>query len=180
MLAYCHGEYFTLPRRPLGTFGHSVARKSVRQARHLQKFQREKKKAIIYTVFKLLIGYYEQEDSFNRIKDCAVGFKLFWNCNSPLNINPSSKNMIADEDIHVTNGGIILRWLVVLDPIEGFASRTDTSLAIINQARESGIAVDTATISNLFFETHAAVIAADDSGRQHVRALQGVRPDFHA
>ncbi len=33
LLAYCHGEYFSLGRRPLGTFGHSVAGRAVRQAR---------------------------------------------------------------------------------------------------------------------------------------------------
>lgn len=64
-----------------------------------------------------------------------------------------------------------MKWLVVLDPIEGLVSKTDTSIAIINQARESGISVDTATIENLFFETHAAVIATDDSGRQQARPL---------
>jgi glutathione synthase len=66
-----------------------------------------------------------------------------------------------------------VEWLVVLDPIEGLVSRTDTSLAIINQARKSGITVDTATIENLFFESHAAVIATDDSGRRQVKALGG-------
>lgn len=66
-----------------------------------------------------------------------------------------------------------MEWLVVLDPIEGLVSRTDTSLAIIDQARNSGISVDTATIENLFFETHAAVIATDVSGRQNVKALGG-------
>lgn len=64
-----------------------------------------------------------------------------------------------------------MEWLVVLDPIEGLAPRTDTSLAIIEQARKSGIGVDTATIGNLFFETHAAVLATDDSARQRRRAL---------
>lgn len=44
LLAYCHGEYFTLSRQPVGTFGFSVARKSVRQARHQKKFQRKKVK----------------------------------------------------------------------------------------------------------------------------------------
>ena len=63
------------------------------------------------------------------------------------------------------------KWLVVLDPIEGLHSRTDTSLAIINQARAVGITVDTATIEKLFFENHAAVIATDVSGRQHAEAL---------
>lgn len=64
-----------------------------------------------------------------------------------------------------------MEWLVVLDPLEGLASRTDTSLAIINQAREAGINVDTATIEKLFFETHAAVIATDYSGMQKAKAL---------
>jgi len=64
-----------------------------------------------------------------------------------------------------------LKWLVVLDPIEGLVSKTDTSIVIINQARASGISVDTATIENLFFETHAAVIATDDSGRQQAKPL---------
>ena len=64
-----------------------------------------------------------------------------------------------------------MKWLVVLDPIEGLVSKTDTSIAIISQARESGITVDTATIENLFFETHAAVIATDDSGKQQAKAL---------
>lgn len=41
MLAYCHGEYFSLSRQPLGSFGYSVARKSVRQARHKKKFQQK-------------------------------------------------------------------------------------------------------------------------------------------
>ncbi len=65
----------------------------------------------------------------------------------------------------------MVKWLVVLDPIEGLVSRTDTSLAIISQARAVGIAVDTATIENLFFETQAAVIATDDSGRRQAKAL---------
>lgn len=64
-----------------------------------------------------------------------------------------------------------MEWLVVLDPIEGLVAETDTSLAIIDQARKSGINVDTATIEQLFFETHAAVIATDSSGRKWVRAL---------
>jgi flavin reductase (DIM6/NTAB) family NADH-FMN oxidoreductase RutF len=42
LLAYCHGEYFSLSRQPIGSFGYSVARKSVRQARHRKKFQQKK------------------------------------------------------------------------------------------------------------------------------------------
>lgn len=64
-----------------------------------------------------------------------------------------------------------MEWLVVLDPIEGLVAKTDTSLAIIDQARKSGINVDTATIEQLFFETHAAVIGTDSSGRKRVRGL---------
>ncbi len=64
-----------------------------------------------------------------------------------------------------------MEWLVVLDPIEGLVAKTDTSLAIIDQARKSGISVDTATIERLFFQTHAAVIATDSFGRKRVRAL---------
>lgn len=37
LLAYCHGEYFPLGRQPLGTFGHSVARRTVRQANQRQR-----------------------------------------------------------------------------------------------------------------------------------------------
>jgi len=65
-----------------------------------------------------------------------------------------------------------LQWLVVLDPIEGLVSKTDTSLAIIRQARASGIDVDTATIEDLFFETHTAVLATDAAGRKGAKALQ--------
>lgn len=63
-------------------------------------------------------------------------------------------------------------WLVVLDPIKGLVSKTDTSLALINQARESGISVDTVTIDQLFFETHAAAIVTDYAGKESQRALK--------
>jgi len=43
LLAYCHGEYFSLGRHPLGTFGHSVAKKSTRQAIHAKRYQTKKK-----------------------------------------------------------------------------------------------------------------------------------------
>lgn len=42
LLAYCHGHYFSLPKRPLNTFGYSVASKAVKQAKH-QKRMRERK-----------------------------------------------------------------------------------------------------------------------------------------
>ncbi len=44
LLAYCHGEYFALNRRPLATFGHSVAKKSTRQAQHRKRMEQMKKK----------------------------------------------------------------------------------------------------------------------------------------
>jgi len=43
LLAYCHGEYFSLGRQPLGTFGHSVAKKATRQAIHAKRYQKKKK-----------------------------------------------------------------------------------------------------------------------------------------
>jgi len=44
LLAFCHGEYFALPRRPVGTFGFSVARKAVRQARHKKNMRKRRQK----------------------------------------------------------------------------------------------------------------------------------------
>ncbi len=62
-----------------------------------------------------------------------------------------------------------MRWLVVLDPLDGLISRTDTSLAVITKAREKGIEVDTATIEQLYFEKKACVIASDaDNSRKDV------------
>lgn len=37
LIAYSHGEYYGLNSKPLGTFGYSVASKSVRQEKHLQR-----------------------------------------------------------------------------------------------------------------------------------------------
>jgi len=62
-------------------------------------------------------------------------------------------------------------WLVVLDPVEDLVSKTDTSLAIINQALSCGITVHTAAIEQLFFEKYAAVKATDSSGKQQIRPL---------
>lgn len=42
LLAYCHGEYFALPKRAVGTFGFSVASKAVRQAKHQQRMRARK------------------------------------------------------------------------------------------------------------------------------------------
>lgn len=64
-----------------------------------------------------------------------------------------------------------MNWLVVLDPLEGLISRTDTSIALITQARKKGISVDTATIDKLFFETHAAVVATEETGSEKVKKL---------
>ncbi len=64
-----------------------------------------------------------------------------------------------------------MNWLVVLDPLDGLISKTDTSLALIHQARLQGISVDTATIDKLFFETHGAVLATDANGKVESRRL---------
>ncbi|MFT5701772.1 MAG: flavin reductase (DIM6/NTAB) family NADH-FMN oxidoreductase RutF [Desulforhopalus sp.] len=45
LLAYCHGEYFSLSRRPLATFGHAVAKKATRRENHIKRFQTKKKKS---------------------------------------------------------------------------------------------------------------------------------------
>ncbi len=64
-----------------------------------------------------------------------------------------------------------MQWLVVLDSVEGLNPKTDTSLALINQGRKSGLRVDTATIDKLFFSKQASVIAEDVSGAEHRRNL---------
>ncbi|KJS03032.1 MAG: flavin reductase [Desulfobulbaceae bacterium BRH_c16a] len=43
LLAYCHGEYYSLGRQPLGTFGHSVARRTARQENQRKKTKDGKK-----------------------------------------------------------------------------------------------------------------------------------------
>lgn len=62
-------------------------------------------------------------------------------------------------------------WLVVLDPIDGLAPKTDTSLAVINEARRQNIEVDTATIEDLYFEEVAAVLASTADGNTISRKL---------
>lgn len=64
-----------------------------------------------------------------------------------------------------------MRWLVVLDPLDGLISRTDTSLAVINRAREEGIEVDTATIEGLYFEEQARVLATAADGATEPQLL---------
>lgn len=55
-----------------------------------------------------------------------------------------------------------MNWLVILDPIDGLISKTDTSLALIHEARRQGISVDSATIDKLYYDTDAKVIATAD------------------
>lgn len=64
-----------------------------------------------------------------------------------------------------------MKWLVVLDPIVGLISRTDTSLAVITRAREMGIEVDTATIEQLYFEEEARAVVEDAGGSEKKVAL---------
>lgn len=64
-----------------------------------------------------------------------------------------------------------MQWLVILDPIEGLAAETDTSLALIRQARQQRIDVDTATIDKLHFSGEARVLATTAEGKEHSRSL---------
>jgi len=64
-----------------------------------------------------------------------------------------------------------MRWLVVLDPLDGLKPRTDTSLAVINRARKEGIEVDTATIEQLYFEAQAKVLASSADGATQSQLL---------
>lgn len=57
-----------------------------------------------------------------------------------------------------------MRWLVVLDPIEGLLSKTDTSIALINESRRQGLEVDTVTIDKLYFETTAGGVVTHENG----------------
>ncbi len=66
-----------------------------------------------------------------------------------------------------------MRWLVVLDPLDGLISKTDTSLAVINRARVEGIEVDTATIEELYFEEQARVLATGADGSTQPKVLGG-------
>lgn len=59
-----------------------------------------------------------------------------------------------------------MKWLVVLDPLDGLISRTDTSLAVITRARERGVEVDTATIEQLYFEEKARAVVSDSDGNK--------------
>lgn len=64
-----------------------------------------------------------------------------------------------------------MRWLVVLDPIDGLLSRTDTSLAVITRARQKNIEVDTATIEQLYFDEEARVMATAQGGDSRSASL---------
>lgn len=64
-----------------------------------------------------------------------------------------------------------MRWLVVLDPLDGLKPKTDTSLAVINRARKEGVEVDTATIEQLYFEQQARVMACGADGTTQAQLL---------
>ena len=66
-----------------------------------------------------------------------------------------------------------MRWLVVLDPLDGLKPKTDTSLAVINRARKEGIEVETATIEQLYFEEQARVMACGEDGTARAQLLGG-------
>ena len=64
-----------------------------------------------------------------------------------------------------------MQWLVILDPIEGLLEATDTSLALIRQARLQGIEVDTSTMDLLHFSGQPLVIGTGEDGGEHCRGL---------
>ncbi len=64
-----------------------------------------------------------------------------------------------------------MKWLMVLDPLDRLLEKTDTSLAMIRQARKIGITVDTATIDALYFSDQAMVTANDASGAERKEPL---------
>lgn len=64
-----------------------------------------------------------------------------------------------------------MKWLVLLDPINGLVSKTDTSLALIRQARSEGIGVDIATIDRLYVNGQAMAMADDAAGSSNSVAL---------
>lgn len=63
------------------------------------------------------------------------------------------------------------RWLAVLDPMSKLKPETDTTLAIITVARQRGIAVDTAIIEDLFFESRAMAWTSAVDGRKQRTGL---------
>ena len=64
-----------------------------------------------------------------------------------------------------------MRWLVVLDSLEGLNPKTDTSLALIRQGRANGIEVDTAAIEKLYFDQKASVVAENVDGKSNRNTL---------
>lgn len=64
-----------------------------------------------------------------------------------------------------------MRWLAILDPLEGLKSETDTTLALIREARSVHIEVQTATIQQLFWQCRPMVTATAANDEQHDRAL---------
>lgn len=64
-----------------------------------------------------------------------------------------------------------MNWLVVLDPLDGLISKTDTSVALIHEARKQGICVETVTIDKLFFDSCAAAIVSDQYDQEQRKDL---------
>lgn len=64
-----------------------------------------------------------------------------------------------------------MKWLVILDPIEGLLEATDTSLAIIRQARSQGLEVETSTMDLLYFSGKPLVMGRAEDGEEHRRGL---------
>ncbi len=63
------------------------------------------------------------------------------------------------------------RWLSIIDPPAGLNPDTDTTLAVIAEARRRGIVVDIAMIDALFFDSRAMVTATGAHGQTASGAL---------
>lgn len=63
-------------------------------------------------------------------------------------------------------------WLVIIDPMKGLKSATDTSLAVIESGRRNGIDVESGTIDRLFADPVAKILATDGDGVTRQRELR--------
>lgn len=64
-----------------------------------------------------------------------------------------------------------MKWLIIIDPEEGLNPETDTSLAIMQEARNRQTVVDTVTIDKLYFHERLMGVVRDKIGFTQKRAL---------
>lgn len=64
-----------------------------------------------------------------------------------------------------------MHWLVIIDPIKKLNPETDTSLALIREAQQQAIEIETATIDDLFIENHSAAVKVSHDDRKVTKKL---------